>query len=233
MHPAEHDLAAAREAHPLHLEALLANSGEQRRRGDVSEVTRQVERKPPVAERARLQARRIGHRDHQHSTRDKQPRDLAQRSRRVGQVLERVPEDHRGPAHVEVGELAVDHIGPLGAPLDPERITPARPQGVEERAVACTYVEHRTGRRKPSESASERGARAAKKDISRAGEATLTRPVPARVRLLELRNRSARDRLWPRRRRDSGCDRTSASRSRRRAFHTRRNAPPRSSRAGV
>ena len=93
------DLAAAPVAHPRDLEAQRAQPGAQRARRQVDEVARKVEVKPAVPEQAGLQAVGVGHRHEQHSRRGSGAApawSMAWPGR--GQVLQRVPEDHRRPA---------------------------------------------------------------------------------------------------------------------------------------
>ena len=67
-------------AHPLDHEALLTDALTESRRREVHEVAREVEREPAVAEGPCLQARCVGHGDHQHPAGQQQSRGLAQRA---------------------------------------------------------------------------------------------------------------------------------------------------------
>src|SRR5687768_4110164 len=97
MEPSEDDVPAAIVAYPIDGEAEIAHGRYQRVSRDVDEVAGEIEVEPAIAEHARLEARRVRDRNDEDPARLEHAHRLSQRADRRGYVLERVPEDDRGP----------------------------------------------------------------------------------------------------------------------------------------
>ena len=96
--PAEEHLAAAPVADPLDPQAEPLEPRPQGAGGDVDEVAGRVEGEPAAAEGPRLEAVEVGDGDDHDAARGEAAGRRGERLGRLGQVLERVPEDDRGPA---------------------------------------------------------------------------------------------------------------------------------------
>jgi len=68
------------------------------------------------------------------------------RPTRIGQVLERVPEDDGRPLARHVGDRQVEEVVPHRVSLDPRGLAAAGAERVDEDAVPRSDVEHRARR---------------------------------------------------------------------------------------
>ena len=143
---------------------------------------------PSVAERGRLQALAVGDGDGDDAAGLEQAGGLADRVAGLGQMLERVPEDHRRPFAAHVLQRVVADVRAVGSRSRPVASRPAM-QCVEQRAVAGADVENRPGRgdrvepRGRAGRGSGRAASPAKWNRGPArGGTRLRRPPPARPR---------------------------------------------------
>lgn len=161
MQPAEEHLAAAHVADALDGHPELLDPAQERIRGQVHDVERQVEREPALSEKAGLRATPVGDGDNEQSTRGERPRRLRELSGRVRKVLERVEEEDRGPAPADVGDRPDADVVPARPPLETERSAAGGSQAVENRPFATTDVENRAGRRVAGDPVGQEAARSA------------------------------------------------------------------------
>ncbi len=178
MQPAEHDLPAARVAHPLDAQAGAANAVDEGPRRDVHEVPREVQVQPAIAEDPRLEAVDVGDGDDDDTVGGQRRGQLRDLLPRVRKVLETVPEDDRRPPPAVAVAASVSAL--LGA-LGPDGLAASRLQGSEQGAVAGADVEDGPGRRELVDAAREPSARPPQERVARAREATPLWPVPAGI----------------------------------------------------
>ena len=187
VHPSEDNLAAPQVAHPLDPQAQSLDLGQQRRRAQVDQVAWQVEGEPAVPEGPGLKAGRIGHGDHQQPAWHEQARGMAQRCNGPAEVLERVPEDDRGPGSRHLLDPGVAKVRPGGVWLQADGFAAAAREGLDESAVTSSHIEHGAWWQRPVQAVGERRAGPAEHCVSQAREPAVNRPVPVAVRLVQLR----------------------------------------------
>src|SRR5713101_6648094 len=108
----------------------------------MDEVTRQVQMKPAVAEGPCLKAVGVRNCDHDHATAAQEPGRGADRLAGFRKVLERVPEDDRGPLSLDLLERVIAQVWTLRVALEADRLSTPAPQGVDQDAVAGAHVQH-------------------------------------------------------------------------------------------
>jgi hypothetical protein len=169
--PAEDDLTSTPVAHALNCEVERAEPVGQSPGWDVDQMARGVEREPVVAERSRLETVEVRGRNHQDPTASQQAGRALQLGTGIGEMLERVPEDDRRPAVVELLEATRGDVGTVGFSLDTEDASPASSERVEQRTIAGADVEDRTVRGDAVEPAGELAPRTSKDGVAKAPEA--------------------------------------------------------------
>lgn len=132
----------------------------------MDEMAREVERQPAFPEQPRLEAVGIRHGDHEHALASQQADRAFELRTGVGQVLQRMPEDDRGPLPPDVVKSDRPQIGPSRLSFQTQRGTSAAPESVEQRTVTRSDVEHGSGRCDPVKSPRELAARAAQDRIA-------------------------------------------------------------------
>ena len=105
---------------------------------------------------------------------------------RITQMLERVPEDDRGEAAVDLADLGRAHVRSIRCSLESEHLASAGREGIEQGTVAGADVEHGTGWCDPVDAAREPAAGAAQDRVAEAKEAPGRWPVPLVIGRLEL-----------------------------------------------
>src|SRR5947207_2321941 len=131
-----------------------------------------IERKPPITEHSCLQATRVRHGDYQNSVGCQQGCRLADALPRIRQVLKRMPNDNGGPRTVYLGKVSCAYVGPERFALQPQRLTAATFQGIEQCSVTGADIEHGAGRGNTVEASRETGAGAAQDRVTEAREPT-------------------------------------------------------------
>ncbi len=185
--PSEDDLASPQVAHSLDPQPQSLDLGQQRSRAQVNEMARQVEGKPAVPESTGLKAFRIRYGDHKRPTWDEEPRCMAQSRSRLTKVLERVPEDDRGPGSAHLRDLGVAKVRPGCVGLKTDGFAAMVHEGLNEGPISGSHIENRALWEYLVKTTGERCARPAKHGISEAIEPAGRGAVPAAVRLVQLR----------------------------------------------
>src|SRR5258705_9951066 len=83
---------------------------------------------------------------------------MAQRSGRSAEVLERVPEDDRGPGSRHLLDLGVAKVRPRGVWLQADGFAAAAREGLDEGAITSSHIEHGSWWQCPVQAVGERRA---------------------------------------------------------------------------
>jgi hypothetical protein len=112
----------------------------------MDEMQWKIQSQPAIAEQPGLQTMVVWHGDDENPSRHQQGRGHRDLLTRIGHVLERMPEDDRGPGAADVAQIARAHIRPVRVRLQTERLATADCQRVEQSPVTGSDVEHRPRR---------------------------------------------------------------------------------------
>lgn len=155
----------------------------------MNQVARKVKMKPGPPEGPSLPAGQVRHRDHHHTPRREQAAGLINGRGGLTQMLQRMPEHHTCPQSGPLVEL----LNPAGYdvitsinPLEAEGIASSSSQRGHERSLPRTHVEHRARRSDCVKPPRQAGPGKSQQSVATGAEATLGRPIPARIGVLEL-----------------------------------------------